>query len=102
MEELGDGTPIEPAALFICRQLGHRPDLQGPGVTANNMKHVARRHFYVREVQEMGLIRVCWWHGKGNEADALTKALPKVRHMSLTKNFFNLDRGLHLITAHGH
>ena len=33
------------------------------------MKHVARRHFYVCEVQEMGLIRVCWWHGKGNEAD---------------------------------
>ena len=55
-------------------------------MTANNMKHVARRHFYVREIQEMGLIRVCWWHGKGNEADALTKALPKVRHMSLTKN----------------
>ena len=63
-------------------------------MTANNMKHVARRHFYVREIQEMGLIRVCWWHGKGNEADAVTKALPKVRHMSLTKNFFRLDRGL--------
>ena len=39
-------------------------------------------------------MRICWWHGKGNEADALTKALPKARHRSLVKNFFNLDRGL--------
>ena len=69
MDELGDGSPIEPAPLFVDNlpavQISKDP------VTANNMKHVARRHFYVREVQEMGLIRVCWWHGKGNEADAL-------------------------------
>ena len=56
-EELGDGTPIEPAALFVdtlaAVQISKDP------VTANKMKHVARRHFYVRDVQEMGLIRVC-------------------------------------------
>ena len=82
----------KPAPLFVdnlaATQIAKDP------VTANNMKHVARRHFYVREVQELGLIRICWWHGKGNEADALTKALPKARHRSLVKNFFNLDRGL--------
>tara|TARA_B110001452_G_scaffold164552_1_gene137269 strand:+ start:114 stop:308 length:195 start_codon:yes stop_codon:yes gene_type:complete len=49
---------------------------------------------YVREVQELGMLRINWRNGQGNEADALTKALPKARHQSLAKNFFNLDRWL--------
>ena len=91
LEELTGKAP-EPASLFVDNaaavQIAKDP------VTANNMKHVARRHFYIREVQELGMVRICWWHGKGNEADALTKALPKPRHRSLVQNFFELDRGL--------
>ena len=90
-EEL-EGKEAKPAPLFVDNQAATL--IAKDPVTANNMKHVARRHFYVREMQELGLVRICWWHGKGNEADALTKALPKARHRSLVKNFFNLDRGL--------
>ena len=86
------GKEAKPAPLFVDNQAATQ--IAKDPVTANNMKHVARRHFYVREMQELGLVRICWWHGKGNEADALTKALPKARHRSLVKNFFDLDRGL--------
>ena len=48
-------------------------------VVNNNMKHVARRHYYAREMQTAGEVKVSWIDTKLNVADALTKALPVAR-----------------------
>ena len=48
------------------------------------MKHVARRHYYAREMQSAGEIKVGWIDTKLNVADALTKALPVQRFEALT------------------
>ena len=50
----------------------------------NNMKHVARRHYYAREMQAAGEIKVGWVDTKLNVADVLTKALPVARFEALT------------------
>ena len=52
-------------------------------VVNNNMKHVARRHYYAREMQTAGEVKVSWVDTKLNVADALTKALPTARFEAL-------------------
>ena len=44
-------------------------------VLNNGMKHVARRHYYAKEMQADGEIEVTWVATKLNVADVLTKAL---------------------------
>ena len=39
------------------------------------MKHVERRHFFVRDMVEKFEIRVPWIEGEGNVSDFLTKPL---------------------------
>ena len=51
------------------------------------LKHMMRRHFFVREQEENGEVVVCWDYGVGNEADVLTKALPVGRHKELSARF---------------
>ena len=51
------------------------------------MKHVARRHFYAREMETDGEIRVTRVHTNWNVADALTKALSRDRFRELTAQF---------------
>ena len=52
-------------------------------VLNNGMKHVARRHYYVKEMQADGEIEVTWVATKLNIADVLTKALalPQFREL---------------------
>ena len=49
----------------------------------SNMKHVARRHYYAREMQAAGEIKVGWVDTKLNVADVLTKALATPRFEAL-------------------
>ena len=51
------------------------------------MKHVARRHFYAREMEQDGEISVTRVDTKWNLADALTKALATPRFRELTAQF---------------
>ena len=51
------------------------------------MKHVARRHFYAREMESDGEIEVTRVHTNWNIADALTKALGRDRFRELTAQF---------------
>ena len=56
-------------------------------VLNSQMKHVARRHFYVREMEEAGEVSVARVDTKWNLADALTKALGRDRLRMLTAAF---------------
>jgi len=53
-------------------------------VLHSNMKHVTRRHYYAREMQMAGEIKVSWVDTKLNIADALTKAMAVPRFEALT------------------
>ena len=53
-------------------------------VMNTNLKHMKRRHFFVREQVENGEIEVCWDYGLGNEADVFTKAMPVARMKELS------------------
>ena len=55
-------------------------------VLNNGMKHVARRHYYAKEMQADGEIEVTWLETKLNIADALTKALALPLFVSLTSS----------------
>ena len=55
-------------------------------VLNNGMKHVARRHYYAKEMQADGEIEVTWVETKLNLADALTKALALPLFVSLTSS----------------
>ena len=55
-------------------------------VLNNGMKHVARRHYYAKEMQADGEIEVTWVETKLNLADALTKALAVPLFLSLTSS----------------
>ena len=52
-------------------------------VMHSNMKHVARRHYYAREMQAAGEIKVGWVDTKLNVADVLTKAMAAPRFEAL-------------------
>ena len=53
-------------------------------VLNNGMKHVARRHYYAKEMQADGEVEITWVETKGNLADALTKALALPLFLELT------------------
>ena len=53
-------------------------------VLNNGMKHVARRHYYAKEMQADGEVAVTWIETKLNLADAMTKALPLPHFQKLT------------------
>ena len=52
-----------------ARDVAYNPEHHG------RMKHVERRHFFVRDMVEKFEIRVPWIEGEGNVSDFLTKPL---------------------------
>ena len=57
----------------------------------NGMKHVARRHYYAKEMQADGEIAVTWVETKLNLADALTKALALPQFIALVARMRRLQ-----------
>ena len=55
------------------------------------MKHVARRHYYAKEMQADGEVAVTWIETKLNLADAMTKALPLPHFQKLTAGMRRLQ-----------
>ena len=53
-------------------------------INVSTLKHVQRRHYYAREMQDDGAVSVVWIDTKFNVADALTKALKTTRFEELT------------------
>jgi hypothetical protein len=72
--ELGLSDLDEPIDLWMDNKSGidvaYNPQHHG------RMKHVARRHFFIRELVEDGQIRVPFVRTDDNLADFFTKALP--------------------------
>ena len=87
LEELGF-EQTKPTVVHVdntaAKQIASEP------VLASEMKHVRRRHYFARHMQEAGEITVNWVDTKYNWADALTKALPAARHRELTAQFRRL------------
>ena len=75
----------QPTLMFVdneaAKQVARDP------VMNSNMKHVARRHFYAREMEADGEISVARVDTKYNIADALTKAMSASRLRELTAHF---------------
>ena len=60
-------------------------------VLNNGMKHVARRHYYAKEIVSDGEIEVTWVETKLNLADALTKALALPQFVALVARMRRLQ-----------
>ena len=58
-------------------------DIARDPVSTTALKHVKRRHFFVREVQHAGEILVMPVDSNNNIADAMTKELKPVRQREL-------------------
>ena len=87
LEELGF-EQLRPTEINVdntaARQVAMEP------VLSSEMKHVRRRHYFARQMQEVGEIVVNWVDTKFNWADALTKALPAAKHREMTSQFMKL------------
>ena len=55
------------------------------------MKHVARRHFFIRECVENHQIRVPFVRTDGNQADFFTKVLPGRKFFPLCNIIMNVE-----------
>ena len=62
-------------------------------VMHSNMKHVARRHFYAREMEEDGVVTVKHISTEFNLADALTKYLPLARFQWMAAQYRGAGKG---------
>ena len=87
--ELGMGAD-EPTDLFVDNKsaidVAYNPEHYG------RMKHVARRHFFVRELVEDHVIRVPYVNTDRNLADFFTKCMPASRFFHLRDHIMNIPR----------
>ena len=72
-----------PTVLFVDNQ--GVVDLSRDPMSTTSMKHVKRRHFFVREAQAMGEILVLPVASADNVSDVLTKALKNPRFGALCR-----------------
>ena len=54
-------------------------------MSTNALKHVRRRHFFVREMEENGDVRVLPVESAKNVADVLTKAMPTPKFAAFSR-----------------
>ena len=81
--------PIEPTVLSTdnkaARDLSYNPEHH------NRSKHIARRHFYIRDMVESHEIIVPLVNTHDNDADFFTKPLPPKRFKFLRRKVMNLS-----------
>ena len=89
LEELGLGN-VAPTELNVdntaARDLAYNPEYH------KRVKHIERRHFFVRELVEEHVLRVPYVHTDDNLGDFLTKALPPARFFQLRDKIMNVSR----------
>ena len=80
--------PSQPMELFVDNKsaidVAYNPEHHG------RMKHVERKHLYVRELVEEHRLRVTFVRSVDNLADIFTKALPAHAFFSLRDKIMNV------------
>ena len=84
LEELGYEQK-QPTKLYVDNKAARF--VASDPVQSAALKHVKRRHFFIREMTEIGEVVVIWIASKCNLADALTKCLPVGHFQYLTSRF---------------
>ena len=90
LEEMGFEQP-EPTEMHVDNQ-GAVFTAKYAGHSHSKMKHVARRHFWVRELVQNGQLRVSFIRTDYNVADLFTKALPTPRFLELRDKAMNIKQ----------
>ena len=54
-------------------------------ILTTKLKHVDVHHFWLREMVQLGKIKIAWIPGKEMPADGLTKLLPRQGHVEFVK-----------------
>ena len=93
LDELGYGLE-KPTSVYVDNKAAKF--VASDPVQSAALKHVKRRHYFIREMTEIGEITVVWVASKCNIADALTKCLSVGHFEYLVARFF----GKRLHTAH--
>ena len=86
LEELGhsDGQPVKMSVDNTgARDLAYNPEHHG------RMKHVERRHFYIRDMVEKGELTVPFVRTEDNLADFFTKPLAAKKFLAMRRLIMN-------------
>ena len=95
------GFPSEPPTAVATDNTGAKSPAYNPE-HHERVKHVERRHFYVRELVEDGLLTVPYVHTASNMADFFTKPLPAAQFFALRNRIMNFTRPVPDEFARGH
>ena len=92
--ELGLSLTDSPTELFVDNKsaidVAYNPEHHG------RMKHVERKHFYIRELVEQHKLRVTFVSTDDNLSDFFTKPLKANRFMILRDKIMNVDPALRI------
>ena len=69
------GFPVSGATPIYCDNTAAKAVAENP-VQSKQLRHVARRHFFVRDALRAGFVSVPYVASDANLADVLTKILP--------------------------
>ena len=81
---LPDGPTVLSTDNRGARDLSYNPEHH------DKSKHIARRHFFIRDMVEAQEIVVPWVSTEDNDADFFTKPLPPKRFKMLRRKVMNL------------
>ena len=95
------GFPSEPPTAVATDNTGAKSLAYNPE-HHERVKHVERRHFYVRELVENGLLTVPYVHTASNMADFFTKPLPAAQFYALRNRIMNFVRPVPSESVRGH
>ena len=101
LKRLLEGLKMHPGDAIAVSSTGDAVAISGDNQAAialaynpenhDKVKHVERRHFFIREKVEEGLLSVPYVRTVDNIADFFTKALPKETFFSMRDQIMNCD-----------
>ena len=95
------GFPCVPPTAIATDNTGTKALAYNPE-HHEKVKHVERRHFYVRELVENGLLTVPYVHTASSMADFFTKPLSAAQFYALRNRTMNFERPVPDESTRGH